>query len=435
MTAIADSPTSALRLLLARLQSIIAPLRSGKLYLACGSGDFKAISSLGGRSDLLDTVRNGHPVGSLSEVVQLPATAGRETHIVSVPIVADSILIGLIILERSERGFDASDTEFLLRIAEQLSRLLQSDTPAWRAAPGDRRAPTAAVLPASRSLARGTKPQLSNRRAIDRRIAKRPRLTSNGLPVYGRRAADRRLGVDMSLARNVQRRFLPALPSFIPTGPDAAGIQLAVEYHPAYEVGGDFYGFLRTGQHRFIGIIGDVSGKGVSAALVMSRREADFRRLAPKAQTPGALLSQLNNLMAAEEHDAMFTTALCVQIDTEQRSLAIANAGHVPIVHRSANGELCFRGIEASAPLGIIADEDYTTEQLSYDVGDIIVLMTDGVSDALDPTSSVDRDSQVLSAIAATALNVEYMVEEVLQAAIDASRAIDDLTLLGLQLP
>src|SRR5262249_55434471 len=149
-----------------------------------------------------------------------------------------------------------------------------------------------------------------------------------------RRATEqRRFERDLGIARQIQRRFLPAL------APRVGGFRVAAEYRPAFEVGGDFYDLVPTGDAQATAVIGDVSGKGMAAALVMARVSSEFRRLARGECPPEALLGQLNAAMCEQSPDDSFVTAACLQLDAARRTVRVANAGHVLPLLRRAGGE------------------------------------------------------------------------------------------------
>ena len=186
---------------------------------------------------------------------------------------------------------------------------------------------------------------------------------------------------DLGLAREIQRRFLPASTDETP------GFRIAAEYHPAYEIGGDFYDVIPTGDGRIVAVIADVSGKGVPAALLMSRFSSDFRRLARTGLSVSALMGELNQLLCEQTTDEEFVTAVCLCLRTrahrggERRPRAPAPAA--PTRPGGSAGEV------SGPPLGMILGQRYEQKEFTFSTGDIVVMMTDGVVEALD--SDADR--------------------------------------------
>jgi serine phosphatase RsbU (regulator of sigma subunit) len=235
---------------------------------------------------------------------------------------------------------------------------------------------------------------------------------------------------DLEAAREIQRQFLPALPA------DLNGFQLAAEYRPAYVVGGDFYDVVPFGAGGVTAIVGDVSGKGVAAALVMSRVSSEFRRLAQAGLSPSDLLARLNGSTLGQWPEDTFVTAVCVRLDIHARSLVVANAGHVLPIVRRQTGQVRPLGREASAPLGMLEHERYVDEEYELRGGDCLMLMTDGVVEALDCDTDARRMWRVCS-LMGQAPPDPFAINRRLLAEVDrprpAGRRADDVTLLTLK--
>ena len=134
---------------------------------------------------------------------------------------------------------------------------------------------------------------------------------------------------DMASARDMQRMFLPR-----PLENNSAHVRVLAEYLPAFAVGGDFYDFVDLGNGRLLATIGDVSGKGVTAALMMSRVTSELRRLAYETSGPAEILTRLNRSLRGMQDDR-FVTVVCVLLDVPNRRWVVANGGHVvPLLRR-----------------------------------------------------------------------------------------------------
>jgi sigma-B regulation protein RsbU (phosphoserine phosphatase) len=232
---------------------------------------------------------------------------------------------------------------------------------------------------------------------------------------------------DLEAARDIQRQFLPSLPS------ELNGFRIAAEYRPAYVVGGDFYDVVPCGPGAVTAIIGDVSGKGVAAALVMARVSSEFRRLAQTSLSPSDLLAKLNESTLGQWRDDTFITAACVRFDVPGQHLLCANAGHVLPVLRRQSGRVAPIGHDASAPLGVFPGERYRNEEVPLHHGDTLLLMTDGVLEALDCDGDPRRMWRVCSLMAQAPLE-PAAIQRRLLAEVDrprqAERRADDVTLL-----
>ena len=178
---------------------------------------------------------------------------------------------------------------------------------------------------------------------------------------------------DLAAARELQRTFLPG-----PIGENSANVRVVTEYMPAHAVGGDFYDFIDLGGGRVMGVIGDVSGKGVTAALTMARVSADVRRFATDVGGPAELLERLNQTLSFKMQDDRFVTALAVLLDMPNRRWIFANAGHVLPLLRRSTGVVSRVAYSSGPPLGIMAQAQYREEIVAVVAKDIMLLATDG---------------------------------------------------------
>jgi serine phosphatase RsbU (regulator of sigma subunit) len=163
-------------------------------------------------------------------------------------------------------------------------------------------------------------------------------------------------------------------------------------YDPAYEVGGDFYDFIRLPSDRIGVVVGDVSGKGVSAALYMARLTRDLRYFALAESDPGRVLGWMNKAVAEAGQEDIFVTMIYALIDISRREITLANAGHMPaVVRREGNGNKASEGqVEvfdktSGLPLGVLADTQYESESFELRPGDSVMFFTDGLVEAMSP--------------------------------------------------
>jgi serine phosphatase RsbU (regulator of sigma subunit) len=198
------------------------------------------------------------------------------------------------------------------------------------------------------------------------------------LRTVSRQRRSRAVQRDLEAARRIQRSFLPSLPTAV------NGFRVATEYRPAYDVGGDFYDVITTGPGQLVAVIGDVAGKGVAGALMMSRISSEIRRLVCGTNlAPREILTHLNESFSALGVDDSFVTAACVKLDKSMRRLTVANAGHVLPLVRRASGAVMPLGRASGPPVGMLPAQSYADDVFPLDAGDIVLLMTDGVLDAL----------------------------------------------------
>jgi hypothetical protein len=179
-----------------------------------------------------------------------------------------------------------------------------------------------------------------------------------------------RVAAELSAARDIQRRLVPE------TLPEIDGYEIEAAYFPADEVGGDFYQVLETADARLV-VVGDVSGKGLKAAMTGTLAMGALRALAGEGLGPGAVLTRLNRQLA-ESGGEGFVTCLCARM-TPHGEVTVANAGHLPPYR---NGEEML--LEPDVPLGLVAVEKYAEFSFQLEEGDQLTLLSDGVAEARD---------------------------------------------------
>jgi len=185
-----------------------------------------------------------------------------------------------------------------------------------------------------------------------------------------------RLKQEIEIAAVLQQSFLPGSPKF-----EKGPVRINALTVPAAKVGGDLYDFIEPAEGRVGVLIGDVSGKGVSAALYMAKAVSDFRYAARLQTSPGRALGLLNTQLASSPR-GMFLTAVYMIIDSATGKVKIASAGHPPFLWITG-GEVRVMSMQAGPPLGIMP-LDYPESGLELKAGDRMVMFTDGVFDAYD---------------------------------------------------
>lgn len=184
---------------------------------------------------------------------------------------------------------------------------------------------------------------------------------------------------DLALAHQVQQGLLPVKP------PDIAGYEFFDHYEPASEIGGDFFTYVPIGEGRLAVVLADASGKGISAALVMAALSADVRYCLAMEPDPAAAVRRINAGFQRSSWEERFATLVVAVLDPSRERLVIVNAGHPPVMLRTAAGEV--KPLDAGRPglpIGMVDDFVYTRVEYALAPGDVIVLYTDGVSEAMD---------------------------------------------------
>lgn len=186
------------------------------------------------------------------------------------------------------------------------------------------------------------------------------------------------LSRELSLAASIQQSFLP---SNIPRIP---GVSVVAASYPARQVGGDLYDILPLSDGNFGICVGDVSGKGVPAALFMAKAISEFRREAP-AKSPAEVLSAMNNEIVKEGPGGIFLTLLYLILDPAARKFIFSNGGHEPIFfYRKKSNTVEALTAGAGTPLGVIPECVYEGMEERAESGDVLVLTSDGVKEAMN---------------------------------------------------
>jgi sigma-B regulation protein RsbU (phosphoserine phosphatase) len=204
-------------------------------------------------------------------------------------------------------------------------------------------------------------------------------------------AAKERIESELKVAHDIQMSMVPKT---FPPFPDRPEFDIFATLVPAKEVGGDFYDFFFLDQDRLFFAIGDVSGKGVPAALFMAVTKTLLRATAGTAATPGEVLRRLNEEIYRDNDSCMFVTLFCGILHVRTGEIEYSNGGHNLPYHFHAGG---VRPLEntGGAALGIAANGVYPSERLLLGSADSLFMYTDGVTEAMDATGVLFSDERL----------------------------------------
>lgn len=233
---------------------------------------------------------------------------------------------------------------------------------------------------------------------------------------------------DLEAATQIQKSFLPD------EHPRVPGLQFFDAYASAQQVGGDYYDYVPLPGNRLGIAIGDVAGKGVPAALLMARLSAEVRFCLATERSLAAAIAKLNSALKRACEEGRFITFLGLVFDLEKLTLTLVNAGHLPPLRRCGQtGAVDVIGEEAvGIPLGVF-DRPYEETTLDLKAGDVILLATDGVTEARNPDNDMYGVERLRAIMAQTAPDAETLGQAVLAdvRSFAAGRpANDDLTLI-----
>jgi serine phosphatase RsbU (regulator of sigma subunit) len=206
---------------------------------------------------------------------------------------------------------------------------------------------------------------------------------------YAEEAAQRRLlDKELALAHEIQMAMLPKV------FPHRAEFELAAALRPAKSVGGDLYDFLLEGDRLWF-LIGDVSGKGMGAALFMAVAKTLFHAIVPGAHSLGAVLSRVNHELCRDNEQSLFVTAFVGRLDLGSGEMEFGNAGHSPPYLLRADGSVEELASAPQVALGVVSDHLYATGRTALAAGDALFLYTDGVVDELNPAGEQFSDERL----------------------------------------
>jgi serine phosphatase RsbU (regulator of sigma subunit) len=239
----------------------------------------------------------------------------------------------------------------------------------------------------------------------------------------------KRLDYELGLARQIQTSFLPAKPPLLP------GYDIATAWRAARVVGGDFYDFVPLQPQRLGLVIADVSDKGLAAALFMVLTRTVIRTMAIGKPSPREALERANDVIIADAQSDMFVTAFYGILDPSEGNVTYVNAGHNPPLCYARASQTVRPLKEHGIALGIVPNLEQPQAQTHLNCGDVLVLYTDGITDALDKSGEEEFGASRLTEVIqehATG-TAQSLTQEILRAVEDFTSGapqFDDMTLV-----
>lgn len=236
---------------------------------------------------------------------------------------------------------------------------------------------------------------------------------------------------DMAFAAQVQQGFLPSVSPQIP------GFRFADYYKSAFDVGGDYFDYVKLPDGRLAMAIGDVAGKGVSAALLMARLHASARYHLLSATSAALAMTELNAEISNSGFGFRLITLVFAIVDPKSKTVCIANAGHLPPLHRAVDGRVTPIGMQTSGlPLGVLPEQNFNEMTLSLAPGESLVFYTDGITEAMNAQEEMFGKTRLQNSIASSTGEIELMVNELIgtvEAFCDSSSQRDDICVTAVQ--
>ena len=242
-----------------------------------------------------------------------------------------------------------------------------------------------------------------------------------------------RMEEELNIARDLQMSMLPS------ECPQLEGFEIAAFSEPAREVGGDFYDFIEISEGETGIVIGDVTGKSVSGALVMSASRSIFRMLGEDKLTVSESMIRANRRTKKDIKTGMFVALLYAVLVATDKSVTLCSAGQTqPISRSAASGETRLVQTEGdSFPLGILEDATYEDTRLQLEVGDKVVLYTDGIVEAMNEQKELFGFDRLLEVIkkspAETAEDLLEEIKDKVNEFAGSAAQHDDITIIVVQ--
>ncbi len=241
------------------------------------------------------------------------------------------------------------------------------------------------------------------------------------------RQEQRRLANELAVANEIQLGLHPSTPPAI-SGYDLIGFSF-----PCYEVGGDYYDFIEKSDGRYVIALGDVSGKGTGAALLMSSVHAAVRAHTRTRLSASEVVGEINHYIFDNTPPNRYVTLFYSELDPRTNQLSYINAGHNSPILIRANGEVTRLDI-GGFPVGITPYGDYREGWTGMDPGDTLAIYSDGVTESVNEEDEEFGEARLIEAVYhnrhRTAAGIRDRIEEALAKFVGRAKAVDDLTLV-----
>lgn len=229
---------------------------------------------------------------------------------------------------------------------------------------------------------------------VARLVASQCAMAITNARLYSKAIEGAKMAEQMRLGGVVQRRMIPK------KAPCIQGLDVAAVYQPCYQIGGDLYDFLQVGKKRLVVGIADVIGKGIPAAIMMSMFRGTLRAYTDGGYSRHSMeevIHRLNRSVSAECRDGEFITLFITQIDTESNTLTYCSCGHEPAL--LLRGGQVIELDEGGLVLGILPDAEYVIKTIEFRQGDLLLMYTDGLIDAMNFEGQIWGKEKMLKAL------------------------------------
>lgn len=240
-------------------------------------------------------------------------------------------------------------------------------------------------------------------------VASQAAVAIDNAKMHEQMVAQRALQRDLELAQRMQLALLPSAP------PRAPGYVFFDYYQAARQVGGDYYDYIPLSEGRFGVVVGDVAGKGVSAAILMARLSSDVRFCLATEPDIARAIMRINYLFSQQDWEDRFVTMILAVVDPRTHEMTMANAGHMAPLLRSVDGKVVELAEEiAGLPLGVYEDYEYESITRTIEPGEFLTFFTDGFSEAMNADRELYGLERLTEAVGSAGLGVGELGQHIL---------------------
>jgi len=246
--------------------------------------------------------------------------------------------------------------------------------------------------------------------------------------------AKERINSELRIAHDIQASMLPrAFPPF----PERTEFEIYATMDPAKEIGGDFYDFFFVDRTKLCVVVGDVSGKGVPAALFMAITKALFKSEALRGFPASETISRVNKLLCQDNHMCMFVTIFTLLLDTETGEVECSNAGHSPPLLCTSDGSMEYIHSPEGMGVGVLENSRCVSRKMILKPGDLMFLYTDGVTEAMNAQDQLFSEARLKACVGSLRskdlTRIISGVRQELEAHVQGEPRSDDITMLALR--
>lgn len=240
-------------------------------------------------------------------------------------------------------------------------------------------------------------------------VANQASIAMDNARLHEEAVQQRALQRDLEVASQMQHALLPS------SAPEVPGYHFFSFYESALMVGGDYYDYVMLPEDRFAVIVGDVAGKGVSAAILMAKLSSDVRFWLARETDTAKAMAEINASFSRHGWDDRFVTMVVAVVDPRSHVLTLVNAGHMPPMLRNAAFQVTeIGGDEAGLPIGVVDDFEFESYQRELEPGDFVTIFTDGFSEAMNSNRDLYGIEKLAEVIADKSVAPHALGEHVL---------------------